>query len=586
MELTGRAPARLEYLDRMAALTAAPESGFRFDRDARGLALVVALVVGVLALFVGKAFTIDDPLALWLAEHLMSQPFDFFGFDVNWYSSVMPMYEVTRNPPLVGYYIAGAASLFGLREVALHVAFLVPAAGVAACTWWLARRFCEAPLAAALIGLLTPVFLVSSTNVMSDTLMLAFWCASLACWIHGLDSGRFGWLLAGASLAGVAALSKYFAIALLPLLVVYALLRERRLGPWLLALVIPCALIVAYEGLTRSMYGVGLVMDAIGFVDAYKQERGPGWLHQAFIGLVFAGGCLVSAIFLAPFLWTRAVLVTGCLLYVAGATFWGDVAPWVAVEFPSHTETSWLLVGQVLLLALGGASALGLAAADFWRRRDADAALLALWLVGTFVFAAFVNWVNNGRSNLPMAPVFGILAVRQLASRARKIEPLGFALHRRHWIALVPAVAVALAVTWADYRWANQVRASAERVVDVYAGEDRTVYFLGNWGFQWYMEAGGATAMDVSQHRVQPGDLLILASNNTNFRIPPHGTVTLVERTEFLEPDWVRTMSIGMGAGFYASNTGPMPFAFGTAFPDVIRVLEAVREFGFREAPW
>jgi len=100
------------------------------------------------------------------------------------------------------------------------------------------------------------------------------------------------------------------------------------------------------------------------------------------------------------------------------------------------------------------------------------------------------------------------------------------------------------------------------------------------------MEAGGATAMDVSRHRIRPGDLLILPSNNTNFRIPPRGTVNLVERIDSPEPANLRTMSLGMGAGFYASNIGPMPFAFGPAFPDVIRVLEAVREFGFSEAPW
>jgi len=570
----------------MAAPPAATDQGFEPGRDARGLGLVVAVVVGVLALFVGKAFTIDDPLALWLAQHLMLDPVDFFGFEVNWYSSAMPMYEVTRNPPLVGYYIAGAASLFGFREVALHVAFLAPAAAVAACTWWLARRFSDAPVAAALLGLLTPVFLVSSTNVMCDTLMLAFWCASLSCWIRGLDSGRFGWLLAGAGLAGIAALTKYFAIALLPLLAVYALLRVRRPGLWLAALLAPCALILAYEWATRSMYGVGLVMDAVGFVDAYKQERGPGVLHQAFVGGVFAGGCLLPALFLAPFLWSRAALAGGCIAFLVGAAFWSAIGPGLGVDFPHHPETPWVLVAQVLLLFLGGVSALGLAAADLWRRRDADSVLLALWLLGTFAFAAFVNWVDNGRSNLPMAPVFGILVVRRLAARAGGVGVPGFRLDLRQWLAIAPAVAVAFAVTWADYRWANQVRASAERVASTYTGGDRNVYFLGNWGFQWYMEAGGATAMDVSRHRIRPGDLLILPSNNTNFRIPPRGTVNLVERIDSPEPANLRTMSLGMGAGFYASNIGPMPFAFGPAFPDVIRVLEAVREFGFSEAPW
>ena len=67
-----------------------------------------------------------------------------------------------------------------------------------------------------------------------------------------------------------------------------------------------------------------------------------------------------------------------------------------------------------MLMALGGASLLGLAVSEVRRDRSAESWLLVLWLLGTFVFAGFVNWVNNGRSILPMAPALGILLVRRL----------------------------------------------------------------------------------------------------------------------------------------------------------------------------
>jgi len=50
-----------------------------------------------------------------------SQPADFYDFDVNWGGSVRPMHGVTMNPPLVGYYIAGVAALFGWSEVHLVI---------------------------------------------------------------------------------------------------------------------------------------------------------------------------------------------------------------------------------------------------------------------------------------------------------------------------------------------------------------------------------------------------------------------------------------------------------------------------------
>jgi len=47
--------------------------------------------------------------------------------------------------------------------------------------------------AMALAAVLTPVFLVSSTNVMCDTMMLCFWVWAIVYWRRGLE--RPGWLL-------------------------------------------------------------------------------------------------------------------------------------------------------------------------------------------------------------------------------------------------------------------------------------------------------------------------------------------------------------------------------------------------------
>ncbi|MBW2399285.1 MAG: hypothetical protein JRG80_08425, partial [Deltaproteobacteria bacterium] len=121
-----------------------------FDRD---LLLLFAAILGLLALFAHKAFTVDDPLFLWLAEHVQSHPFDFYGFDVNWGGTVRPMHEVTMNPPLVGYFIAGVAAIFGWSEVTMHLAFLIPAGGAVAGTYWLARRLSDRPLEAGLVAL-------------------------------------------------------------------------------------------------------------------------------------------------------------------------------------------------------------------------------------------------------------------------------------------------------------------------------------------------------------------------------------------------------------------------------------------------
>ena len=189
---------------------------------AREVLIVIAAVVAPLLLLSDRAFNIDEPLFLWLAEQIQRDPVDFFGFEVNWYGTEQPMVAVTRNPPLVGYAISAASALGGGGERLLHLVFLVPAVAAAVATWVLARRFCSAGWPAALLTVATPVFLVCANTVMSDVPMLALWLVALACWLRGLEGSGSGWLYAAAGAIGVALWTKYFAIALVPLLAAHA----------------------------------------------------------------------------------------------------------------------------------------------------------------------------------------------------------------------------------------------------------------------------------------------------------------------------------------------------------------------------
>src|SRR5205823_5408444 len=203
----------------------------------------VIAVIAALAPFFNKAFHIDDPLFLWMAQWVSQHPADPYGVSVNWYVSAMPMFSIMQNPPLNAYYMALAASLLGWSELAMHGAFLVPAVVAVLGTFFLAQRLSGSPLPGALLMLFTPVFLISATTVMCDVWLLALWIWSVNCWLRGLER-RSHWLLLLASLlAAAAALTKYIGISLVPLLAVYTVARERRLPSRLLFLLLPIALI-------------------------------------------------------------------------------------------------------------------------------------------------------------------------------------------------------------------------------------------------------------------------------------------------------------------------------------------------------
>src|SRR5579871_985678 len=104
-------------------------------------ALLAAATFLCLVPFIGKPFHVDDPLFVWTAQQIAAHPGNPYGFDVLWYTSPMPMWSVTKNPPLAAYFASVAGSVFGWSEQALHVAFMVPAIAAILGTYRLARQF-------------------------------------------------------------------------------------------------------------------------------------------------------------------------------------------------------------------------------------------------------------------------------------------------------------------------------------------------------------------------------------------------------------------------------------------------------------
>jgi hypothetical protein len=562
-------------------------------------------LLAVLLSFSDKAYTIDDPLFLWLGSHLQSHPFDFFGFSVNWDGNLRPMYEVTRNPPLVGYYIAAAGSLFGFGERALHLAFVVPALAAAAGTWRVARRLCgthRAALEATALACASPVFLISSSNVMCDTTMLAFWMWALALWLDGLDGDKPLRLWGAAVLVAAAGLTKYFGFALIPLLAAYAGWHAREpatpsrggRSSWVLPLALPVGVAFGYEMLTTSLYGTGLLFDAARFAGDWRAQAGPSIAGRVLLGLAFAGGCSLATLLFAPLLWSPRGLVLGGLASVAAFLAPETLLGWTGLEDLARVRS---LALQLALFAFGGVSLLALLVGEARRSFDAEALLLILWVGGTLLFAVGFNWTNNGRSNLAAAPAAAILIVRRLqflSANPARSRTSGSS-HRFGGAALHAGLfsltlAVGLAVAQADARWAGDVRTAARQAVADFVTVDLPVHFWGRWGWQFYLEQAGAVPVEYGAAPLPPGSLLLEPTNN--YTLPrsmgPPAVVLLADFGHAIDDRrrWIHTHSPNQGAGFYDSRGRLLPFVFGSrsdVAPDRYRVWRAQRALRFRE---
>ncbi len=517
--------------------------------------------------FSGKGFHIDDPLFLWSAQHITAHPLDPYGFQLIWYRSVMSMAEVTKNPPLTCYYAAVVGSIFGWSERALHLGFLLPALAMVLGTYRLAKRLTSSPLVAAAATLLTPGVVVSASSVMCDTMMLALWIWAIVLWLEGLESGKQHLLLVSSLLMAAAALTKYFGICLVPLLLVYSIAKQHRFAAWAWYFLLPVALLAGYQSWTHALYGRGMFSDALNFA---PQRITNAWYLVVLYPIVcasFAGGCALSALTLAPLVWSRKYILSAILLGGMAVVAGWIIGPrLVGIRAGTALQQHWLTVGpELAFYVAGGVSVLALVVLDLWKHRNADSLLLGLWVFGTFAFAAFLNWTINARSVLPLIPASGILL-------ARRLDALGVALSKPlQWkvaAALLISGALAFWVALADADLANSAKQTAMALAQRTRNPIGTVWFQGHWGFQYYAEQLGMRPMDFSQSTLNPGDLLIVPRGDYTTHTPPLQFVASDELVAVERPQPVITMCSGMEAGFYASSYGVLPFAFGAVPPE------------------
>ena len=517
------------------------------------LLLVVSATLACLMPFSGKAFHMDDPLFLWSAQQIVHHPADPYGFNLVWYFIRMPMWAVTKNPPLASYYAALIGAVAGWSERAMHLAFLLPALALILGTYQLARHFTRHPLLAAAITLVAPVVMVSATSVMCDTLMLALWIWASIFWIKGLDPPKPLYLLSSALLLSACALTKYFGVCLIPLLLAYSIFRRRGLETRLWYLLIPVAALIEYQLWTTNLYGQGLLSGAVSYT-VRENTAQSGLLAQLLLGLSFAGGCTLPALFFAPIVWPWKKLITpiagAALAALAFYLGWIHFASTFTLAHPAEVSI------QFGFFILSGLLVLALAVTDLRQNRDADSMFLALWVLGTFIFATFINWTINARSILPLVPAAAILIARRLESLklARVATPLAICCFLSLWI------------TSGDAALANSARQAAVMIHDQSAGQPGTLWFAGHWGFQYYMQQLGAKPYDQKTNLSQPGETLIMPANNSNlFEVPPNLITHVIELPM---PIGVTTSNGTSGAGFYSSVWGPLPFSFGPIPPE------------------
>ncbi|MFO0949238.1 MAG: hypothetical protein U1D30_25555 [Planctomycetota bacterium] len=367
-------------------------------------------------------------------------------------------------------------------------------------------------------------------------------------------------LLVAAFLAGLAAVTKYFGLALLPLMFLHVLLKGQWRSTVLLA--IPLAMIGGFEAWTTHLYGHGLIQSAVDAAGTRRQSHFRAYSAEFLTGLTFLGGCMAS-VSLIPSCLKPVRFFMASLVAIPMLSMLGFIAATRLPELEPITERPDLLMTYSLFVA-AGLWCVWLCLRDLYVHRDRRSLWLITWLAGTWTFAVAFNWTISARSLLPMAPAMGIVV-------ARYVESIEVVAPRRKGVAIFTGLALSAALSlWvatADFVLAESGRGAAKELLAECDPTRGTIWFTGDWGFQYYMQAGGAVPLDLASWKMAKGSYFVAALSATQvLELPPTVARPRLMR-DFPAGLGLATISDYRSAGFYSTVSGRLPFGIGPVPP-------------------
>jgi Dolichyl-phosphate-mannose-protein mannosyltransferase len=509
------------------------------------LILLCALTAIILLPFINKPFHLDDTLFVRLAEQIIEDPFAPYQFEYNWFLTPMPFWKVTQNPPLNSYILAIPGSLFGVSEIACHFTGILFAVGCCWMMYRIASRYTRYPEIPTFLTIASPGFLVSATNVMADVPLLFFWLLSVELTMSATKENQTGKLwFAGLSIAA-ASMTKYFGLALLPLLIIYWMVKTGKITIHLLAFFIPVLVIFTWGLYSEAFGGIFHPYGAAQY--SVKGKSLTDLITYTSQTISFLGGSLLWPIFFIPILFrfsSKTIafsFVTGVLSFFLGKEFW-DWNINTGVHFGIM-----IFIGLVSLLP---------GIKFIYYHRNADNLLLLLWFAGTIVFSILLNWTINARILLIALFPLGLFFIQFIESRTK--------LERKKFIysTAIITLFISMFIAWGDSQLALASRNFSQTYVRKNIQEGQTVYFSGHWGFQYYMEQEGAKPLDYARISLKKGDFVVYPTQNTNVRLiqMPGKRIDVKKYKAFFVGPF--TLHMQAKAGFYSSIWGPVPYIF------------------------
>ena len=557
----------------------------------RDLAILVVLVAACAGPFLGQPFHLDDAFYLDMARNARAKP--LYPNDTPYVFEGRRLADMGSHshPPMQTWFLATVSLVAGEepgREWVYHVAALIYPLLAVVALYFLAARFVERPIWAALGLAAAPLFLVTQHTLMADVPTVAFWLGAVSSFIWAVESSRRSLCGLAALLLALAVLTSYQAVAVIPLLGFYQWRHGRARAGWI-ALAAPLAVVAAWFALGFLHYHRFLLADTLGYV----RSRQPGtWGNLAVklsAVLQYQGWLVVFPPFLLHVVGRGGRGRVLALALVASVYLSAGLIP----GYPLGQKAVFVvgIAGGTLvaaaMAALGAAALRGRSAALGFA--PLEAGFLALWYFGVLAYSVLFLTEGSARYILPLVPPFVIYFVRRLevmeVAEYRLESPAVIGSGMAASGALVLSLFWGLALAHADAEFARIYPRAARDVARLRPSGD--AFFAGEWGFRHYLREAGLRQLPVDEGEVKGGSLVVTPALALPYEIP-RGLKSMLVPLETLgyEPATpLRLQDARSHAAFYSTGWGGrLPFSFSTKLLETIEVRQV--NLLVEQLPW
>lgn len=437
-----------------------------YNKKYKFLIIILILFIVYNLFFLNKAIHIDGYVTLTMAKDVKE---NLFALSNNYVS----------NPVLLGYYYAPILKLFGESETAFHIFHLPFSLLIIISMYFLSLRFTKGSFLPVLFLISTPAFIVNSQNIMQDIPMLSFFLVSVSLFVYGTDRDDKLLLILSGILTGMAILTKYSGLLLIPILTCYCFIFSKKRN--CLYLIIPILIFLLWSIYTFYLYGNSAFIGGL-IVKLKKFFNIEDILVRTLAGIEILSSSSIISILLVCFLLKKKnlnlflfSLLTGtCIIFLVGPSF-------LEYTIMEKFMLAIFFVSSLFIIMIIFKTGLSFFSN---RKENKDNLFLSFWFFLILIFTIFIQFIA-ARFVLILFPPMFLVIYNQIQSDSMVFKSR---FRKSILVFIIITFIISTIVAIGDYHYAGIYRDIVSYVKELDIAPQNQIYFLAaGWGYNYYI---------------------------------------------------------------------------------------------------